>query len=64
VKKDVKKKAPASEPPVSAGLLARLFGRDKDSKVKVADVGEEMQAYYDEVSTYEFLSIFRYPSQH
>ncbi|KAL7493711.1 hypothetical protein ACHAWT_002568 [Skeletonema menzelii] len=50
-KKDEKKKAPVSEPPVSAGLLARLFGRDKDSKVKVADVGEEMQAYYDEVST-------------
>ena len=50
-KKDEKKKAPASEPPASAGLLARLFGRDKDSKVKVADVGEDMQAYYDEVST-------------
>jgi hypothetical protein len=49
VKKDEKKKAPASEPPVSAGLLARLFGRDKDSKVKVADVGEDMKAYYDEV---------------
>eukprot|EP00984_Skeletonema_dohrnii_P015033 scaffold6430_cov135-Skeletonema_dohrnii-CCMP3373.AAC.6 len=49
IKKDAKKKAPASEPPVSAGLLARLFGRDKN--VKVADQGEEMQAYYDDVST-------------
>eukprot|EP00985_Skeletonema_marinoi_P011820 scaffold5613_cov210-Skeletonema_marinoi.AAC.1 len=49
IKKDAKKKAPASEPPASAGLLARLFGRDKN--VKVADQGEEMQAYYDDVST-------------
>jgi len=48
IKKDAKKKAPASEPPASAGLLARLFGRDKN--VKVADQGEEMQAYYDDVS--------------
>lgn len=32
----------------SAGWLSKLLGRDKESKAKVADVGEEMQAYYDE----------------
>jgi len=42
------KKAPVSEPPRSAGWLSRLLGRDSESKAKVADVGEEMQAYYDE----------------
>eukprot|EP00804_Cyclotella_cryptica_P019129 CCRYP_020877-RB/>CCRYP_020877-RB protein AED:0.03 eAED:0.03 QI:259/1/1/1/0.8/0.66/6/654/2801 len=42
------KKAPVSEPPRSGGWLSKLLGRDKESKAKVADVGEEMQAYYDE----------------
>ena len=32
----------------SGGWLSRLLGRDSESKAKVADVGEEMQAYYDE----------------
>ena len=32
----------------SAGWLSRLLGRDNESKAKVADVGEEMQAYYDD----------------
>lgn len=49
-KKDDKKKAPASEPaPRSSGWLQKIFGaRDSESKATVADVGEEMQAYYDE----------------
>jgi hypothetical protein len=42
-----KKAAPVSEPPVSAGLLRRLFGV-KESKAKVADVGDAMEAYYDQ----------------
>jgi hypothetical protein len=28
--------------------LSKLLGRDKESTAKVADVGEDMQAYYDE----------------
>jgi hypothetical protein len=44
---DEKKAAPVSEPPVSAGLLRRLFGV-KESKAKVADVGDAMEAYYDQ----------------
>ena len=34
--------------PGSAGWLSKLLGRDGESKATVADVGEEMQAYYDE----------------
>lgn len=52
-KKDDKKKAPASAP--ASGLrkmfgsrVAKLLGRDPDSNATVADVGEEMQAYYDD----------------
>lgn len=48
-KDDRKKKAPASAPaPRSSGWFSKLLGRDSESKTKVADVGEEMQAYYDE----------------
>lgn len=32
----------------SGGWLSKLLGRDSESKAKVADVGEDMQAYYDE----------------
>ncbi len=34
--------------PGSAGWLSKLLRRDGESKATVADVGEEMQAYYDE----------------
>ncbi|KAL9178495.1 hypothetical protein ACHAXT_001833 [Thalassiosira profunda] len=50
-KAEEKKKAPASEPvqtPRSGGWFSKLLGRDSESKAKVADVGEDMQAYYDE----------------
>lgn len=43
-----KKKAPSSEPLRSTGWLSKLLGRGEDKeKATVADVGEEMQAYYD-----------------
>ncbi|KAL7553127.1 hypothetical protein ACHAWF_016380, partial [Thalassiosira exigua] len=48
-KKD-NQKAPSSEPasaPRSGGWLSKLLRRDPESKAKVADVGDEMQAYYD-----------------
>ncbi|KAL7540536.1 hypothetical protein ACHAXR_010196 [Thalassiosira sp. AJA248-18] len=55
-KKDDKKKAPVSEPVGAAprsgggGWFSKLLRRraDDESKATVADVGEEMQAYYDE----------------
>jgi len=43
-----KKKKAMSEPPKSTGWLSKLLGRGEEKKkTKVADVGEEMQAYYD-----------------